>query len=282
MKVTRHSTPDDFLRVAGDTLEQQEVENNLILGLALRLQRSPETMKPEIYLGTVTDEKGLECAALMTPPRKLVFYGTKEVSPPAIDALIDNLVEEKHSVPGVLGHPPQVEQFASAWTNLTGMPHKNGMRERIYRLEKVISPGFVPGTSRYAKIDELDLMVKWYADFEQEALTGQPPSEMLEHVKAKISNGEILIWEDKGKPVSIAGKARPTTNAYCVGPVYTPPEFRGKGYASAATAVVSQHILDSGYKYSCLFTDLANPISNSIYQKIGYRPQCDFNEYLFG
>ncbi len=79
----------------------------------------------------------------------------------------------------------------------------------------------------------------------------------------------------------MAGKSRPTAHGISVGPVYTPPSLRGRGYATALVAELSQHLLDSGYQFTTLFTDLANPTSNSIYQKIGYQPVCDFTEYAF-
>jgi hypothetical protein len=63
--------------------------------------------------------------------------------------------------------------------------------------------------------------------------------------------------------------------------VYTPPEFRGRGYASNLVAHLSQELLDEGRKFCFLFTDLANPVSNSIYQKIGYRPVSDSERWEF-
>ena len=78
------------------------------------------------------------------------------------------------------------------------------------------------------------------------------------------------------------GKTRPSENGISVGPVYTPPEQRGRGYATHLTAAFSQHLLDAGYRFCTLFTDLANPTSNSIYQQIGYRAVCDFAMITFG
>ncbi|MGH2521912.1 MAG: GNAT family N-acetyltransferase [Anaerolineales bacterium] len=90
----------------------------------------------------------------------------------------------------------------------------------------------------------------------------------------------IYFWEDP-HPVSMAGYGGPTPNGIRVGPVYTPPEQRRKGYASACVAALSQLMLDRGRKYCFLFTDLANPTSNHIYQQIGYEPVCDVDEYKF-
>jgi predicted GNAT family acetyltransferase len=79
----------------------------------------------------------------------------------------------------------------------------------------------------------------------------------------------------------MAAHTGPTPNGVRVGAVYTPPELRGRGYASACTAAVTQRLLADGRRFCFLFTDLSNPTSNSIYQKIGYRPVCDVDQYRF-
>ncbi len=90
-----------------------------------------------------------------------------------------------------------------------------------------------------------------------------------------------MLWEDDGRPVSLAGYGSPTPHSMRIGPVYTPAAFRGRGYASAATAAVSQHLLDGGRRFCTLFTDLANPTSNKIYRQIGFEPVCDVDQYRF-
>ena len=92
----------------------------------------------------------------------------------------------------------------------------------------------------------------------------------------------MFIWEDGGQPVCIAGFSGPTPHGIRIVSVYTPPELRGRGYASACTAALSQHLLDQGREFCFLFTDLSNPTSNHIYQEIGYRPVGDVDEYAFG
>ena len=99
---------------------------------------------------------------------------------------------------------------------------------------------------------------------------------------SRIRAGDIFVWESKaGEIVSMAQRTRPTVNVITIGLVYTPPELRGRGYASNCVAALSQHLLDSGWSICSLTTDLANPVSNHIYQRMGYRPVCDFNEYRF-
>ena len=96
----------------------------------------------------------------------------------------------------------------------------------------------------------------------------------------RVGDRDVYLWED-GQPVSMAAKARPTINGITVNLVYTPPQFRRRGYATSCVARLSQLLLDSGWKFCTLFTDLANPTSNDIYQKVGYMPVCDFNECVF-
>ena len=90
--------------------------------------------------------------------------------------------------------------------------------------------------------------------------------------REKIRHAGVMLWEADGGPVSIACNTMPVTGMVRIGPVYTPPEARGHGYGSAATAALSQRLLKAGAEEVVLYTDLANPVSNSIYQRIGYRP----------
>ena len=90
---------------------------------------------------------------------------------------------------------------------------------------------------------------------------------------------DIYLWEDD-EVVSMAGYNGPTPHGIRVSAVYTPPEHRGRGYARACTAALSQILLDS-YQFCFLFTDRANATSNYIYQQIGYKPVCDVDEYRF-
>jgi hypothetical protein len=91
----------------------------------------------------------------------------------------------------------------------------------------------------------------------------------------------VFVWDD-GRPVSMAAWAGRTGRGVRVNFVYTPPEYRRRGFASACVADLTQHLLAEGHAFCCLFTDLANPTSNSIYQKIGYRPVCDVSDFILG
>ena len=136
---------------------------------------------------------------------------------------------------------------------------------------------------RLAEPREDELVAEWLYEFHLEALPNEPSSlaDHREAAKIRLADQDLYLWDD-GQPVALAGRQRPTPHGVCIGPVYTPLHFRRKGYATALTAALSQLLLDSGKRFTALFTDLSNPVSNSIYQKIGYQPVCDFDLYRFG
>jgi predicted GNAT family acetyltransferase len=156
------------------------------------------------------------------------------------------------------------------------------MAQRAFMLTKVRHPLYASGSLRVATESDIDLIARWLFDFDQEALGGGGDRAGAgEAASKRVQERSLYLWED-GQPTCLAGKARPTMNGITINAVYTPPELRGRGYATSCVAALSQLLLDSGRKFCTLFTDLANPTSNSIYQKIGYAPVGDYAVYLFG
>jgi hypothetical protein len=157
------------------------------------------------------------------------------------------------------------------------------MDERIYALERVVPPRHVGGAMRDARPGDRDLIWNWLDAFAREAMPAREPS-LMQRSLAEWERGDrrFWLWEDRGAPVSLVGGGSPTPRGVRIGPVYTPPTFRGHGYASSLTATVSQQLLDEGRQFCFLYTDLANPTSNRIYQAIGYRPVADALMVAFG
>jgi uncharacterized protein len=283
MDLQIYPTAEKFLKAALPALEKDEAANNLMYGLALHLRRFPERIKTAPYFGVVLDRGELLAAALMTPPHNLIVLSTgKETPVAAFDLMARNLSQEGWSISGVLGPNEAALAFARIWSSLAGKAFALGVHERVYELRSVLQPPRPPGRMRPVGLDELDLMAAWLYQFHREATTGDTSTleELRDNARYKIHDQSFFLWDDGG-PVALAGRTRPTPNGCCIGPVYTPLEFRRKGYATALTADLSQLLLDEGRQFTVLFTDLGNPASNSIYQKIGYRPVCDFDEYRF-
>jgi uncharacterized protein len=284
MLITTYQQASDFLARAQAELERNEVLNGLPLGIALRLQKSPERFKSIPYLATVEDEGKLVMVALMTPPfRLLVTSNQLDAFSEAPELLIHNLREHGWPVSGVMGPSPLADLFAQTWTSLTGEVAHLRTHERLFELTQVIPPRPGPGFLRVATPDETELVARWIKAFDAEALhTITSDEEVLNWSRASIGNGEAYLWVlEDGTVVSLVCTTRPVLHVISIAPVYTPPELRGHGYASRAVAALSQRLLDSGWERCSLFTDLSNPTSNSIYQKVGYRAVRDFNEYDF-
>jgi uncharacterized protein len=154
------------------------------------------------------------------------------------------------------------------------------MSERIFRLTQVRAPPVPVGHLRLAGIPDRALLIDWFEAFGREALPRGIPVEVPPLVDRRLDQGGIYLWDD-GEPVSLAGVGARTPHGIRVGPVYTPPDRRGRGYASACVAGASQAQLDAGLDFVFLYTDLANQTSNHIYQAIGYEPVRDVDSWRF-
>lgn len=151
-------------------------------------------------------------------------------------------------------------------------PPKKGKLFRMYRyvltpdlLQVEVSPGLRPAT-----LDDLDLLAHWVRDFLLyiEELGGG--NDYRGKARRLIEGKKLYVFERDGRPVTMVGSTRHIGGVACVNHVFTPENFRGRGYATLAVAAFSEHLLQSA-NACVLFADKANPASNAVYQKIGYR-----------
>jgi predicted GNAT family acetyltransferase len=280
MLVTVYPQASAFLNRTRGLLLKHEALNNLILGLSLRLLAQPERFKVPPYLATVEDPQGGVLIAGMTPPRVLLLATEGPVSTAALEALAQKVAQDGFKLPGVHGPVGMAKEFARIWCAQAGLQYHLEMRQRIYELRRVMQPITPNGRLRLATPGDLDLVFRWTYAFIHEAEPQSSPDDVFEIAETKIRDRQVYLW-DTGRPAAMASIARPTPNGISIGLVYTPPELRGRGFASACVAALSQKLLNDGWKFCTLFTDLANPTSNDIYQRIGYLPLGDFDEYLF-
>jgi predicted GNAT family acetyltransferase len=283
MQLTRYDDPDRFRVRAVPFLAAHEAEHNLPLGILAGLREHADDYTGPPYLALVEEGDAVVAAAIMTPPYNLILSRiSDEARPAALDLLARDLLAARGDLPGVLGLTADSTAFAEIWVGLAGVAYDVAMRERIYMLETVRPVHGVPGGARRAGAADRELLTRWMAAFQREALPSEPPldaARWAEHALAAAGR-TILLWED-GEPVSLACAGSTTPHGIRVGPVYTPPERRGRGYASACVAALSQLELDAGHRFCFLFTDLANPTSNHIYQEVGYTPVGDVAMYRF-
>jgi predicted GNAT family acetyltransferase len=268
MQVVRHESGEALLRHAGAILEEAEAENGLMLGICAGPPPATDDGEPTWIS---VDDGAPIAAAVRTPPFNLVV---SRASREAMDAVARHLHGE--ALPGVIGTAAAASAFADAWTRLRGGSANVTMRQLVYELTRVAMEPRAPGALRAARVDESALVGAWISAFNADA--GLPAREdgALQRLAAGwIANGAMFLWEDAGRPVSMATLQAPTRNGIRVSLVFTPRELRGRGYASACVSAVSARALASGRKLCTLYTDAANPTSNAIYQRIGYRPVCE-------
>ncbi|MFI6478931.1 GNAT family N-acetyltransferase [Nonomuraea sp. NPDC050663] len=221
------------------------------------------------FFGWYTGDGEVRGAIFRTPPFPL---GLAAMPVEAVPALVKAL--DTRQIPAVQGPLPLADALAA------GRRITHHRAERLYRLGELTAPAGVPGTGRIATAADTGLLAAWSAAFLAEA-TSDPVHDVRQIVERRTARGDLVIWEDGGAPVAFAGVSTPAGGVSRIGPVYTPPEARGKGYGSAVTAFGSRHALDTRSEHVVLFTDLGNATSNKIYQEIGYLPVSDYAHITF-
>ena len=279
MELRRYTDVDAYLEAATPFLVEREAEHNLIFGVAGTYREDPGQYSGPAYLATVHDGDRVVAATLRTPPYRLVLSEADD--PVAIGLIAEDTLE--FELPGVQGPVEVVERFVREREARGGPPAHRAMGERVYRLTNVIPPRPVPGFMRVPNPSDRDVIADWVHAFMVEAIgdDDRPGSEVAADRWIAGRGRSLYAWEADGELVSFAGVTGPTPNGIRVGPVYTPPEQRGRGYASALVAEVSQAQLDSGRRFVFLFTDLGNPTANKIYQSIGYEAIRDIDVYEY-
>lgn len=277
MELHQFDNIKEFWHNAQDYLLQHEAEHNLLLGVSHILLHYPERYPEPPYLAIVETDGKILAVAIHTPPHKLLLSKAQDLN--AVTLFAQDLRDSLQQLPGVSGLVTEVEMFLQAWQPLTGQSYQRAMEMRIYELAQVEPVATARGHLRSATEDDRPLLLEWFRMFASEI--GEVVSQDAEEaVNIGLKRQSIHLWED-GIPVSWANGSQSLPAAARIGPVYTPPAYRRKGYATACVAALSQKLLDQGCNRCFLFTDLANFTSNHIYQQIGYRPVCDWHDYSF-
>jgi len=281
MAWTLTASLDEYRAVAGGFLRSRPVHNTVqLVALDTLGVRGPSAFGDVAPLfGWWRAGAGPVTAALLhTPPFPVLLT---RLPATAFGDLAGELAGRGRQLAGVNAEQGDAEAFAAAWSGLTGAGWREFRRSRLFRLEQLTPPDpSPPGTARVATAADRGLLESWLTAFRQElADLGGPGTGMIED---RISHGGLTLWEAGGSPVSLAGCSRPAEGVVRLGPVYTPPERRGRGYGGAVTAAVSRAALAAGAAHVVLFTDLANRTSNALYRRLGYRPVEDRLVLKFG
>jgi predicted GNAT family acetyltransferase len=285
MDLEFHDDPAAFLEVAGDHLAADPVLNTVVATVTRRAVDAVDLVRgtgPRWWL-TVRDGSRVVGVAMRTAPESPHPLFVLPMPDEAAVALARVLHERDESMAAANGALPAARLVAEESARLAGGEVVVAERTRLHSVREVVPPRPVPGRLRLATVDDLDLVLRWHLAFDVDAAEQAGRSgghAMLEPPDAatllpRIEQGRVWLWEDEhGVPVHLTAANPPVYGVARVGPVYTPRERRGRGYASATVAEVSQLLLDSGLRV-CLFTDQANPTSNKVYEALGYRPVAD-------
>ncbi|MGY0235486.1 GNAT family N-acetyltransferase [Longispora urticae] len=277
MRVHSEPSVEAFAQQVLPWLGRDPVRHNIAANLiATRAAGEVPVEEGAVWLG-VHDGDDLVGVALRTPPHPLLLT---TVDPDVVAALVDWCAEHQPALPAVGGPATASDEFARLWAERTGVRAAATRGTRLFRLDAVVPPVGVPGTLRQAVAGDRELVLTWVAAFIREAVPDEDVSHVAATVDRHLDAGEVWLWEDGG-PVSMLWVSPPVAGVAKVSGVYTAPGSRGRGYASGCVAAVSQRILDDGAVCS-LYTDVANPTSNKIYQAIGYVPVHDLRVWRFG
>ena len=271
----------DYLAAAAGFLRSRPVQHTIQLSAVetLRARGASAFGETAPLFGWWRSGTGEITAALLhTPPYPVLLT---PLPGQAAGPLAEALAGCGRQLPGVTAQQDDAAQFAAAWSRLTGATSQESRRSRLFRLGRLRPPAPGPrGAARVATTANRALLESWLAAFAEEIgeSTG-PPADVVDE---RLSYGGLTLWAADGTAVSLAGLHRPAAGTTRVSPVYTPPARRQQGYGGAVTAAVSRAALDAGADHVVLFTDLANPTSNALHQRLGYRPVEDRVMLRFG
>lgn len=272
-----------FWREVAEPLAARGVPTNAFVGLAFATRAD----KPSAVqrLG-VFDGGRLVLGALRTPPFRLSLADAGADERVA-EALVAHLAVRGERLPGVMGDERVTNAFVRHWAARTGLRvsdiNAHGRRQNLYEINRVAPPRGVAGHMRPARAAERNLVLEWEQGFARDAHLPPPESDqafVARLVDAGLADSVFFLWEADGRPCATA-RLRPIADFGArISGVYTPPDMRGRGYAAALTAALSQSVLDRG-QFCCLFADAANALTNRIYQRIGYVRVAGFADILF-
>lgn len=267
----------DFAAATSASLARDPVRFTQMLTLVDGMRRggSDGAQRPWFALGRGADGQVVG-AALCTPPWPVVLGPLPDDVHETLPRALHAAGVPVHGFTGALPHPPQL---ARHWTRLTGTPLRVREALRLFVHADPTPPAPAAGHAALAVPADLALVGRWWQAFADEVVV-PPPTDVQGTVLPQIEAGLVTLWRtDADGPVSMAVRRATVAGSTRIGPVYTPAEHRGHGYAAAATWAAGLAARADGAALVTLYTDLSNPTSNALYQRLGYRPVLDAAVY---
>ena len=259
----------DYAERTADLLTSNPAEHTVPLTVLETVRRGHLWSDKAMLFGWFEDGGEVSGAVFRTPPFELLLAVVPEE---ATAELVAELRAAGADVPGVNGDVEGVDRFVEAWTAATGQRGTTTLTLDLYELGTLRHPEPPPaGRARAAEDPDLDVAVQFYTAFQEEAPT--PLTDVLPVVRERMNDRRLWLWDDaSGVPVSVAARTETVAGVARIAPVYTPPEHRRHGYATAITAACTADALARNAERVVLYTDIADPSANAMYQRIGFRP----------
>jgi hypothetical protein len=263
LRVVQHREAGTFLERAESWLLEGEAENNILLSVAYLLEQGAKPFLEPAYLATIEDGNRVVGCAMRAPPDGVYLT---EVPDGAMPAVATQLRASSAVLPEAIGPEAAAVEFAHCWS---GRDWTLNSRFYQYKLEAVIAPRkAAPGALRLGTTADLPLLAVWAADYRSEIGS---KADVVAFFTTMVERGLLHVWDDDGAR-SVVTASGLTPNGARISAAYTPPEFRGNAYATNAVAAVSLSILEGGRRFCVITADVADPVPNAIYRKIGFRP----------
>ena len=275
MKVREFSEIGAFWQAAEAYLSTDPANNTHQLSAAKRLMDLGARYGERFFAVYADDTEVSLVASAIYVDSKTLFLAAMPAA--AAIGLAEYLSVDDVFLTGAIGRCDVLAPFAESLAR----PHRTHVDLMLYQLMKTPDFGRALGQARLATGDDLDLLVEWHRAFEREAEMIAVPTPLSERVSRRIDAQQLILWTHEGDRVSMAGANPLPAMSARIGPVYTPPSLRGRGYAQAVTAAASAHVQSDGPRTVFLFTDAKNPASNKAYQRIGYLHIADHSHLLF-
>jgi predicted GNAT family acetyltransferase len=261
-------------------LLEAHIENNVVATvLSGTIQGQFRSAAPVLAVG-VDGSGAVAVAALRAAPWPMLCTA---IEPEDAGDLLELWLARDPELPGINALRDTARSIARAWTERTGGSDHCRTAMAMHSLTTVVDPPDPgPGRLASATVADRELALTWWDEFVAETrVIDAGPEARAATVDFRIAQGDLFLWEDEGAPVSMVSTNPAVAGVVRVGPVYTPPSARRRGYASSAVAAVSRDALEKGAEVCMLYTDLANPTSNKIYADVGYRRIAEWEEREF-
>lgn len=271
MVVREYENAEGFLGDYEAVMLEREAVSQLLLFNAYQ-NRYNRSMENIIFGAVLEEERPVLLFCNQTAFNLVVYVVQQESVASAATALADYFTEQHILLKGIVARHDVCQSFVERYKKQSGRGFEEKLGMDIMEIRKVNDIRPVEGRQRLAIPEEAKMLTDWMIEFQIEALACELDYEAaLQKVLKYIERQEIHVYEnEENQVVTMAITTRKLSHGTAVAYVFTPEEYRGRGYAAANMYYLSKQLLEQGDEFCTLFVDKKNPLSNRAYEKVGY------------